>query len=319
MKLLTNLKLAGEKAQKNVEQVLRWTATKVHSIAFYSIPQYSRWGFYPQVIFVLVALMWFQYRPEWSIQGPGVAMAFLAIAAIVMAVRGSDSTRMEGVFWIVISVCLFWGEMHFISVERKAHDVEQAELRQREENTGREQTRAFGQLIKEGNQLLKSLDAETALTAKNLEHITGGDGYCWLVPVTPLPVALGGDPKYQSGNYWQLALKNSGKVVLPTCDVRFMPFPSEKELKGGVANFPPFLSFHFEKVPIMGRRYYRYTSHFIKGDRIYSGVIETPTRSFIEVIKFAPDPNNPARDLPTCMVATSKSEKTLETECNPQK
>jgi len=35
----------------------------------------------------------------------------------------------------------------------------------------------------------------------------------------------------------------------------------------------------------MGRRYYRNTPHFIKGDRIYSGVIETPTRSFIEVIK----------------------------------
>lgn len=303
---------------ERVKRALYCAANRFRIIAFYQIPLYSRWGFYPQAIFVLVTLIWFQYRPGWAIQGPGVAMAFLAVAAIVMAVRGSDSTRMEGVVWIVISLCLFWGEMHFIDVERKARDAEQAQLRKSEEYAQQKQSQAFDQLIKEGKQLFKALDSETALTANNLEHITGGDEYCWLVPVTPLPVALGGDPKYQGGNYWQLALKNSGKVVLPTCDVRFMPFPTEKELKEGVTIFPPFLLYHFEKVPIMGRRYYRYTSNFIKGDRIYSGVIETPTRSFIEVIKFAPDPNRATQYVPSCKVAIP-SGKSLETECNPQK
>ncbi len=67
----------------------------------------------------------------------------------------------------------------------------------------------------------------------------------------------------------------------------------------------------------MGRRYYRYTPYFIKGDRIYSGVIETPTRSFIEVIKFEPDPNDRTRYIPKCLVATP-SGKMLENDCNPQ-
>jgi hypothetical protein len=267
----------------------------------------------------LIAFIWFEYRPEWAIQGPGVAMAFLAIAATYMAVRGSDSTRIEGAVWIVISFCLFVAEMHFIGVERQSHDAEQAELRTREETTRKEQNQSFGRLIEDGKHVFKALDTETALTAKNLEHITGGDGYCWVVPVNPLPVAVGGDPAYQGNNYWQLAIKNSGKVVLPTCDIRFMPFPTAQEIKDGTSSSPPFLVYHFEKIPIMGRRYYRYTPNFIKGDRIYSGVIETPTRSFIEVIKFEPDPNDRTRFIPSCMVATQKSEKTLETDCNPQK
>jgi hypothetical protein len=128
---------------------------------------------------------------------------------------------------------------------------------------------------------------------------------------------LGGDAAHQGNNWWQLALKNSGKVVLPTCDIRFIPFPTEEELKQGTVSSPPFLFYHFEKVPVMAGRYCRYTPHFIKGDRIYSGVIETPTRSFIEVIKFEPGPNDRTRYIPKCMVA-EPSEKRLENDCNPQ-
>jgi hypothetical protein len=52
-----------------------------------------------------------------------------------------------------------------------------------------------------GRQLFKALAEEKTLTAKNLEHITGGDGYCWVVPIQPPPVGLGGDPDHQ-GNNW---------------------------------------------------------------------------------------------------------------------
>ncbi len=303
-----------------MEQITRWGTRKIRSISLWPVPHYSRWGFYPQVLFVLFALVWFECRPEWANQGPGVAMAFLAVAAIWMAVRGPDSTRIEGAIWIIISVCLFALEMHFIDAERKAHDTEQADLRTRGEETRREQTRSFQYLIDDGKILFKALDKETALTAKNLEHITGGDEYCWVVPVDPVPVAIGGEAAYQgNNNYWQLGLKNSGKVVLPTCDIRFMPFPTQEELKAHVSPSPPYLFYHFEKVPVMGRRYLRYTPNYIKGDRIYSGVIETPTRSFIEVIKFEPDPNNSTRYVPNCMVTTQLGNKRLETECNPQK
>jgi len=44
---------------------------------------------YPQALFLVIALIWFAYRPDWAIQGPGVAMAFLAVAAILGMANGS--------------------------------------------------------------------------------------------------------------------------------------------------------------------------------------------------------------------------------------
>jgi len=184
---VVNLQTFNQKVRElaiAVRRAARWMAQKAVSVASWSVPYYSRWGFYPQAVFVLVALVWFEYRPEWAVQGPGVAMAFLAVAAIFMAVRGSDSTRIEGAVWIVISCLLFAGEMQSLTVERKVRDVEQAELRAREETTRRQQTQSFTQLIGEGKHLFQELEEEKALTAKNLEHITGGDEYCWLVPST---------------------------------------------------------------------------------------------------------------------------------------
>jgi len=87
------------------------------------------------------------------------------------------------------------------------------------------------------------------LIEKDLEHITGSNGYCWVVPISPLLVGLGGDPAHQGNNHWQLALKNSDKVVLPTCNVRFIPFPTNEELKQGLVSSPPFFFYPFEKVP----------------------------------------------------------------------
>jgi hypothetical protein len=287
-------------------------------VARWPVPYYSRLGLYPQAIFIVGALIWFEYKPEWGVEGPGVAMSFVALAATYMAARGSESTRIEGAVWIAITFAMFVFEMHFLGVERKTRDFQQAALRKDEENTRLEQNQSFGQLLKEGEGLFRSLAEEKALTERSLEHITGGDAYCWLVPMTPLPVGLGGDSAYQGNNWWQLSLKNSGKVVLPTCDFRFMPFPTAQELKAGKIPNPSYLAYHFEKVPIMGRTISRSTPYFIKGDRLYSGVIETPTRSFIEVIKFELDPKDPTRIVPNCLVADSAG-KPLEKECSPQK
>jgi hypothetical protein len=313
-------KLLKQKVQTLSEAAQRFATVATRnalSVARWRVPYYSRLGLYPQALFVVGALIWFEYKPEWGVEGPGVAMAFVALAATYMAARGSESTRIEGAVWIAITFAMFVVEMHFLGVERRTRDAEQAALRTREELTRKDQNQSFTQLIREGEVLFKSLAEEKALTAKNLEHITGGTGYCWLVPLHPLPVGLGGNPAYQGNNWWQLGLKSSAKVVLPTCDLHFVPFPTGEEEKTGVMPSPPDIFYHFEKVPIILRRYYRYTENYMKGDRIYSGTITTPTRSFIEVIKFAPDPKDPTRYVPSCLVAELAG-KTLENDCNPQ-
>jgi hypothetical protein len=283
---------------------------------------------YPQALFLVIALVWFEYRPDWAIQGPGVAMAFLAVGAIFMAVRGPDSTRTEGGVWIVVSCLLFAGEMHFIKADRQAHDAEQTEIQRVEDSRRQEQARSFAKLIGDGQRLFKALGEEKQLTAENLEHITGGNGYCWVVPTDPLPVAMGGNPSYQGKNWRQVGLKNSGNLVLPTCDIHFVPYPTAEEAQQG--KIPQDIFYHFEKVPvIMDRRQYRVTPYFITGNRIYSGTIETPTRRFIEVIEFEPDPKDPTRSTPSCLVQefpelssqgqALRAGKVLEKECFPQK
>ena len=297
-------------------------------VALWPIPYYTRWGLYPQALFVVIILIWFEYRPDWAIQGPGVAMAFLAVAAIFMAVRGPDSTRIEGGVWIVISCLLFAGEMHFIAADRQAHDAEQSEIRRAEENTQQEQARSFAKLIGDGQRLFRALGEEKQLTVENLEHITGGKGYCWVVPADPAFVAEGGNPAYQGSNWRQLALKNSGNLVIPTCDIHLSPYPTAEEARQGI--IPQDIFLHFEKVAVLlDRRQYRLTTSYITPDRTYSGTIETPTGRFIEVIKFEPDPKDPSRRIPSCLVQeypeispqgqALRPGKVLEKECFPQK
>lgn len=300
-----------------VGKAAKSAARKLRAVPRWPIPHYSRWGLYPQAIFIICALVWFAYKPHWAVQGPGVAMAFLAVAATWMAVRGPDLTRIEGGVWILIAFGLFFVEMHFVGEERKSHDAEQAELRTREATTRREQNDSFRKLITDGKNLFKALGEEKTLTQQNLEHITGGTGYCWVVPVDPLDVGLGGDPAHRGNNWWQIALKNSGKVVIPTCDIHLVPFLTAEERKNGTP-WPPDIFYSFDKVPIIDHRHSMYTQFFIKGDRIYSGVIRTPTRSFNEVIKFTPDPKNPTHYLPSCTVSEQQSGKVLEKDCYPQ-
>lgn len=310
----------------SITAACRWAIRKSISVARWPVPHYDRWGMYPQALFVVFALYWFEYRPDWAPQGPGVAMAFLAVAAVYMAVRGPDSKRIEGAVWVIVSCSLFLGEMHFIGAERRAHDAEQAELRKTERDAREEQTRAFGTLIGKGQDLLHALSEEKNLTvrnlnltAKNLEHITGGDEYCWVAPMTPILSNATGEPvvDFNSGN-WQIVVMNSGKVVLPTCDVSLMEIPTTEQLKSGMKSswFPHVM--HFEKLPVLGGGGGQTTSYLIPGGRTYSGVIRTPTRELIEVITFDPDPKSLSRYTPHCKVLAPGGTKELQSDCFPK-
>jgi hypothetical protein len=97
-----------------------------------------------------------------------------------------------------------------------------------------------------------------------------------------------------------------------------VPFPTDEERRAGISPNPPDSFYHFDNVPIIDRRQYLYTPHFIKGDRIYSSVIQSPTRTFNEAIIFTPDPKDPTRYRRSCSVSEQQSGKILEKDCYPQ-
>ena len=308
-------KLGLQKCVRRVSRIAGWAGRRVSAVALQQLPHYSRWGVYSQAVFITAVLVWFEYRPGWAVQGPGVAMGFLAVAAMYLTFRGPSSTP-ERVVWIIVSFCLFALEIHSIELDRKRRDLQQAQLLRTEESTRENQTQAFAHLIGNGERLLRSLAQETDLTKTTLQDITGGNEYCWLVPLSPMPVDWGGDATHQGNNWWQLALKNSGTVVLPTCEATFTALPDREEREAGAVPSPPVI-YHFDKVPAMDSRTYRYTRYFVKGGGIYTGRIETPTRSFVETISFEVDPRNSKRYVPHCKVA-ELSGKVLQTECYPQ-
>ena len=86
-----------------VGKTAKSVARKAGAVARWPIPGYSRWGLYFQAIFIIGALVWFAYKPHWAVQGPGVAMAFLAIAATSIERQGPDLTRIEGGAWVLIA------------------------------------------------------------------------------------------------------------------------------------------------------------------------------------------------------------------------
>jgi hypothetical protein len=254
---------------------------------------------------------------------------WIGVATFAMAVLGgvvAVSPPKEGqvwLRWIYVSAFTVLGIIGLFFVIKQSNEaaVSGSKLTQSLgdlKNSTTEMSRVEDLNAQLQQRLVDSSAMISSLAKQNLVATTGGNGYCWLVPMSPLPVGLGGDPAYQGDNWWQLGVKNSGTVVLPTCDLHFVPFPTAQELKAGVFPSPPDLFYHFEKVPIILRRYYRSTPYYIRGGRIYSGVIQTPTHSFIEVIKFEPDPNNRARFVPNCLVQATSGKK-LETDCNPQK
>jgi hypothetical protein len=74
------------------------------------------------------------------------------------------------------------------------------------------------------------------LSGTALQHITGGDAYCYFVPSPPLNGV---------GQHWQLTIGNTGSADLPTCDFQMYEVPMlndtpqevERKLNFQVHNF----------------------------------------------------------------------------------
>ncbi|MGA7415787.1 MAG: hypothetical protein WBW33_35275, partial [Bryobacteraceae bacterium] len=95
----------------------------ISTAATYSV-DYSRWAEVFQALLIGLIVYWYQFPPP-----PGFAVAWLAAAGVVMAVRAEHFSTTEKVIWILIAGALVLFEIRAITKDRDDHDNEQAEIR----------------------------------------------------------------------------------------------------------------------------------------------------------------------------------------------
>jgi len=133
---------------------------------------------------------------------PGVAVACLATAAVVMAFRinATNFGRAEQILWIVISTAFLYVEISSITSDRAetaANDLrnrseERAKFeavivqgraineKQKEEQS--EQEQKFAALLKQGRRSIKDLDAVASKVSEGTSFASGGDTYPSIFP-----------------------------------------------------------------------------------------------------------------------------------------
>ena len=141
----------------------------IHNVLFYEVPQYTRWGFYPQAVIIVACLFAFQWWPLI----PTVAIGFLAVVAVIMTVRAEHFTHVERVVYVLIAFALFFVEMRAIYRDREDHDREQAEARERE-------TKSFEAIAHGIEDTMRKSDAIMSRVGESIKVQTGGDSFTFI-------------------------------------------------------------------------------------------------------------------------------------------
>jgi hypothetical protein len=148
-------------------------------LALLPVPNYTRWGFYLQVLVILVCLFGLQWWPLI----PTVAIGFLGVVAVIMAVRADHFSHTERVVWTLIAVALFIAEMRAVYRDRDEHDSQQAEARQREEREFREIAGGISKAIEKSD---RNFAQTMAGISDAIKGETGGDSFAFIT-FTPEP------------------------------------------------------------------------------------------------------------------------------------
>ena len=141
---------------------------------------YSRWAEVFQAPLIGLLVYWYQFPPP-----PGYAIAWLAAAGVIMAVRAEHFTITEKVVWILTAGAFLLFEIHAISKDRDNHDQEQAAIRWRDDFNQKQERRQFSALLKQGEGLFRN---ERKPSTRTINQFTGGSSYAVVVALLALPV-----------------------------------------------------------------------------------------------------------------------------------
>jgi hypothetical protein len=215
---------------KNARDLGSLVLNRVHrySLAFWSllntwsrssVPHYTRWGLYPQALILISFYAWWSF----STLLPGEAIAFLAFVAVFMTVRADKFTIAERVTWVILGFIILRAELSVLYLDRSAHDAQQAsdarEQQQRFENT----LSSFHSLLTKSdeattrvNTVLKETQGVAKISRENLENLTGGSAFAYVVPSTTLPPA---PYEYKQVSGFNMMVVNFGQPILSSVSV----------------------------------------------------------------------------------------------------
>src|ERR1700677_5151781 len=141
------LSWVAEMMRSSVNHLVYFAKLVAHgavSLARRSIISYSWWAALFQVPLIITAICWLLVSPA-----PGFAVALLAFAAGVMAVRGEHFTRAERVIWTLIAGALCFVEFRALILDRQTYEFQQAEIREQDDISRRLDRRQFSALLKQ--------------------------------------------------------------------------------------------------------------------------------------------------------------------------
>jgi hypothetical protein len=133
---------------------------------------YSRWAEMFQVVFLGLLLYFYQFPPP-----PGYAVAWLAAAGVVMAVRAEHFTITEKVVWILIAAAFVIFEIRAIDKDHAEREELDAHIRWQDEFNRRQERRQFAELLRQGKELFNE---ERSSSRNTLAEMTGGDSFAYL-------------------------------------------------------------------------------------------------------------------------------------------
>jgi hypothetical protein len=259
------------------------------------LPLYLYWAC---LIFGLPACIYWTFR----LPPAGVAIGALGAVGVLVALKDNIQSS-HRFWWAVITLFLLVIEVRAIGNDR----TEQFEFHLHELSWQREaQAQTLELIVEENRASMMQNDSQfqgtvsrmedigrlshkaITLSGNALRHLTGGDAFCYLVP-------LESSESPEGVITWKLAVGNSGDVDLPSCDATM----------ADVSRIPPLdLDFHpmsFGKVHT-NPGYVTTTQYGIRGGagRKYHFRIWTPTREFYEIIDFPADPSVPGGTKKNC-------------------
>ena len=141
----------------------------------FPIPNYTRWGLYPQALVLVVC---YSYWKLFQII-PGVSIAALGFAAVIMTVRAEKFSHTERVVWVFLGFLLMVVEVRTLYQDRQDSDQRNRVEDAREEAKFETTLHAFEVQERQAQALLKTTQTTANLAKENLENVTGGDSYLY--------------------------------------------------------------------------------------------------------------------------------------------